>query len=88
MSDKLIISDDEFLEWYAEICDVCKKHGIYFGGCGCCDSPFIIAKLGDREFCDIRVDFDGVLEEVGHLQPLERGYELIRRFKGNERRSI
>ena len=75
VSNTLIISDDEFLEWYTEVCDVCEKYALYFSPTECGNG--LEVKLGERWFDNVVVDFDGVLGCV-FLDPIHRRYYFIR----------
>ena len=83
----VVFSSDEFLEWYADICEVCKKHNLYFVGVDCGNG--VEAKLGERFFDDVIIDFDGVWATV-FLDPLNNRYYVLTHSKEvvNEWRSI
>ena len=47
----------EILAFLKAIQKVCKKHDMYFGGCGCCGSPFIVGGDGFIPLAE-KVDMD------------------------------
>ena len=48
------VSDDELLDFLAELTELSKKYRILIGGCGCCGSPYLQSpdgiSVGSRVF--------------------------------------
>jgi hypothetical protein len=49
----LIIKKEEQMEdkhlFLQELTELSKKYNIYIGGCGCCDSPYLLDEPGETD---------------------------------------
>lgn len=64
------LNKEKIIDFLREYRELCKKHNIFIGGCGCCNSPFLeegepdIKHLLKGENLDENTDVDKPLYDI------------------------
>jgi hypothetical protein len=58
------VDDAKTAAFLAELTEVCRRHGLAIGGCGCCESPFIVAVKSDDSFFRMNPDRCGQVQWI------------------------
>ena len=56
----LLIDKDDLKNFTTELQVLCEKYNIRIGGCGCCDSPWLVSFEGHRVYIDVAEQDDGI----------------------------